>query len=155
MEVGKPLGTAGSIRLIDQKFSSAVFVTKCDILIEADYGKILSYHNENGNAVTIVAALKNVVVPYGVLDFKENGLVTDIREKPKLSYFVNTGVYVISPQYFHYIPENVRFDMPELLNLLMQEGKKVGVYPLSEDAFMDMGELEELKKMEEKLNRQK
>ena len=35
---------------------------------------------------------------------------------------------------------------------LMAKGMKVGIYPLSEDAFLDMGEFEEMKRMEEKLH---
>ena len=149
-----PLGTAGSIKLIKKTFATPVFVTNCDILINADYGKVFSYHKTSGNAVTIVSALKNILVPYGVLHFKENGVVTDMEEKPKLSYFVNTGMYVMNPECIELIPDHKKYDMPELLELLMNKGKKVGIYPLSEDSFLDMGEFEELKRMEDKIKGQ-
>ena len=42
--------------------------------------------------------------------------------------------------------------MTDLVNKLMSEGRKVGIYPISEEAFLDMGELEEMERMERKLN---
>ena len=93
VEEDKPLGTAGSLKLIKDDFSEPFIVTNCDILIHADYEDIYRYHKESGNELTIVSALKNIVVPYGVIHSKENGTVISMEEKPKLSYFVNTGMY--------------------------------------------------------------
>lgn len=152
VEENKPLGTGGSIRLIDDKFDKPLFVTNCDALILADYADIYKYHVDSGNAITIVSALKNVVVPYGVLHPGENGGIIDMEEKPKLSYFINTGMYVINPETIEMIPYDTFFHMTQLVDLAMKSGKKVGVYPISEDSFLDMGEFGEMKRMEEKLN---
>ena len=73
-------------------------------------------------------------------------------EKPKLSYFVNTGMYVLNPEIIKEIPENTFFHMTHLSEKLLQTGKPVGMYPISEDSFLDMGEFEEMSRMEEKLN---
>lgn len=51
-----------------------------------------------GNELTIVTALKNIEVPYGVIHSSENGAVQSMEEKPKLSYFVNTGMYILNPE---------------------------------------------------------
>lgn len=152
VEEDKPLGTAGSLRLIDTEFECPIIVTNCDILIHADYADIYKYHKESGNAITIVSALKNIVVPYGVIHSKENGTVISMKEKPKLSYFVNTGMYVLNPDLLQKIPEDTFFHMTDLTDLLIQEGKQVGMYPISEDSFLDMGEFEEMRRMEKKLN---
>ncbi len=152
VEENKPLGTAGSIRLIKQKFDVPVFVTNCDSIIQADYADIYRYHKESGNAMTIVSALKNVVIPYGVLNSKENGVLISMEEKPSLSYFINTGMYVINPDVIDKIPMDTFFHMTHLADVLMKEGHQVGMYPVSEDSFLDMGELEEMRRMEEKLN---
>lgn len=152
VEEDKPLGTAGSIRLIEDKFNTPVIVTNCDVLIEAEYNKILKYHQESGNGITIVAALKNIVVPYGVLKAKSKGVIESMEEKPRLSYFINTGMYVLNPDLLQRIPADVVYHMPDLAEKMMQEGKKVGMYPISEDSFLDMGQFEEMKRMEEKLD---
>lgn len=152
IEEDKPLGTAGSIKLINEKFRTPVVVTNCDILIEADYKDVYEYHKKSGNVMTIVSALKNIEVPYGVLKTRENGVITAFEEKPKLSYFVNTGMYIVNGEMLDKIPEDTFFHMTHLAEKLMNEGLQVGMYPISEESFLDMGEFEEMRRMEEKLN---
>lgn len=152
VEEDKPLGTGGSIKLIKKKFDVPIVVTNCDILIQADYEDIYSYHKEVGNVMTIVAALKNIEVPYGVLHTGEKGIIKGIEEKPKLSYFVNTGMYIVNPDILEKIPDDTFFHMTDLAGILMKEGLQVGMYPISEESFLDMGEFEEMHRMEEKLN---
>lgn len=152
IEEEKPLGTAGSLGLIEKEFDRPFIVTNCDILIHADYSDIYKYHRESGNELTMVTALKNIVVPYGVVHSSENGAICSMEEKPKLSYFVNTGMYVLNPELIRDIPKDVCFHMTDLADLLLKEKRKVGMYPISEDSFLDMGEFEEMRRMEEKLN---
>ena len=60
----KPMGTAGSLRLLKNKINSTFFVSNCDILIEEDYATILDYHKKNENELTVVAAVKTFSIPY-------------------------------------------------------------------------------------------
>lgn len=152
VEEDKPLGTAGSLQLIEDKFDKPFIVTNCDILIHADYEDIYRYHRESGNELTIVTALKNIVVPYGVIHSSENGAVESMEEKPRLSYFVNTGMYVLNPELKEQIPKDTFFHMTDIADELLKQNRKVGMYPISEDSFLDMGEFEEMHRMEEKLN---
>ena len=73
-------------------------------------------------------------------------------EKPKLSYFVNTGMYILNPELKKEIPEDTFYHMTDLTNKLLKENRKVGMYPISEDSFLDMGEFEEMHRMEKKLD---
>ena len=151
IEEDKPLGTAGSLRLIEKTFDKPVIVTNCDILVDADYEDIYKHHISSENKLTIVSALKKVVIPYGVLNAGKNGIIESMEEKPCLSYFVNTGMYILNPEVFSQIPDNTFFHMTDLTSLLMKKNQQVGMYPIGEDAFLDMGELEEMKRMEKKL----
>lgn len=151
VEEDRPLGTAGSLKLIKKTFDVPVIVTNCDILINADYSNIYRYHAESGNALTIVSALKNTVIPYGVLYSGEHGVVTSMEEKPRMSYFVNTGMYILNPELLGRIPDGACYHMTDLANGLMQEGAAVGMYPVSEESFLDMGEFEEMRRMEKRL----
>ena len=152
VEEDKPLGTGGSIKLIEEKFAKPLFVTNCDALIRADYADIYKFHRESNNLITMVSALKNITVPYGVVNCGKNGELVSMEEKPKLSYFINTGMYVINPEVIELIPDNTMFHMTHLVDKVMQRGGRVGTYPISEDSFLDMGEFEEMKRMEQKLN---
>ncbi len=146
-----PLGTCGSIKLIRDKIEKPMIIANCDALILADYADIYKHHCDNENYITIVSALKNTTIPYGVLHSKENGELSSIEEKPQLSYFINTGMYIINPGAIDFIPDNKMFHMTQLVDAVMAAGKKVGVYPISEDSFLDMGEFDEMRRMEEKL----
>lgn len=152
VEEDKPLGTAGSIKLIQEKFDRPVVVTNCDILIDTDYDCIIRHHIAAENGITIVSSLKNFPIPYGVLDAEKEGKITAIREKPQLSYFVNTGMYVVNPNCFDLIPEEKMYHMTDLADDLMKKGGRVGMYPISEMSFLDMGEFQEMKRMEDRLN---
>ncbi len=151
VEEEKPLGTAGSLRLIQRKFTGPVFVANCDVLIQADYADMYAYHISSGNAITIVTAMKNDVIPYGVIYTKEDGVIDKMVEKPTYSYLVNTGMYIINADMIGLIPDGMFFHMTHMTDKAMELGMKVGMYPVSEDSFLDMGQLEEMKRMEEKL----
>ncbi len=152
VEEERPLGTAGSLCLIEKSFDRPLIVTNCDILIHADYEDIYRQHVESGSELTIVTALKNIVVPYGVIHPSENGAILSMEEKPKLSYFVNTGMYILNPDLLEEIPQDTFFHMTDLSDRLLKQGRRVGMYPISEDSFLDMGEFEEMRRMEAKLN---
>lgn len=152
IEEDKPLGTAGSIKLITDKFDSPVIITNCDTLINADYEKLINHHVISGNALTIVSALKNMVIPYGIIHSQKHGFITYMEEKPQMNYFVNTGLYVLNPELIKKIPDNTVFHMTHLADMLIKEKYQVGMYPVSEESFLDMGEFEEMKRMEQKLN---
>lgn len=151
VEEDQPLGTAGSLRLITDSLVRPVIVANCDILIDADYADIYRYHTESKSDVTIVSALKQIQVPYGVLHPGENGIISSMEEKPSMSYFINTGMYVVNPECLEAIPPNQMYHMTDLVDELMKQGKKVSMYPISEDSFLDMGEFEEMKRMEDRL----
>ena len=148
VEENKPLGTGGSIKLIEDRFDKPIFITNCDSLILADYYDIYQHHLNCGNDITMVSALKNFQVPYGVMHTGENGILKSMEEKPKLSYFINTGMYIINPETINLIPDDTMFHMTHLVEKVMENGGKVGTYPVSEDSFLDMGELDEMKRME-------
>ena len=69
-----------------------------------------------------------------------------------MSYFINTGMYIINPSVIGKSPGNTVFHMTDLVDSVMRDKGKVGMYPISEDSFLDMGEFEEMHRMEEKLN---
>lgn len=142
----KPLGTAGSLHLLRDRINETFFVSNCDILIEDDYSEILSYHREHENEITLVAALKHFPISYGILETVEGGQLTGIKEKPELTFKINSGMYVLEPNLLEQIPDNEFFHITHLIEMVMKRNGKVGVFPVSEKSWIDMGEASELKK---------
>ena len=148
VEEDRPLGTAGSLKLAKDDMPGLFFVTNCDIVVKADYGRMLEYHKKNKNDMTIVASLKKTILPYGVLHTKEEGAVTALEEKPKHNYLVNTGMYILSKDCLDLIPDETTYHMTDLADALLKQNRKVGAFPVSEESFFDMGEFSELQRME-------
>lgn len=152
IEENKPLGTGGSITLINEDFTKPVFVTNCDTLIIADYSDVYNYHKTSKNDITIVSSVKNITVPYGTIISNSSGKITALEEKPKLSYLINTGMYIVNPDTLKQIPKDTFFHMTHLVEKVINEGGTVGMYPISEDSFLDMGEFSEMNRMKKRLN---
>lgn len=146
-EETKPLGTIGSVSLLKGKINSPFFVSNCDIIIDQDYRDVYDYHKSNDNDITIVTAVKSIRIPYGVIDTGDNGLMTGLREKPEITYMINTGVYLLNPCLINEIPEGEFFHITDLMEKVKSRGGRVGCFPVSEGSWRDMGEWSEYLKM--------
>ena len=147
LDEDKPLGTGGGVRLVRKSMSETFFLMNCDTLIKTDYSCILEQHKREKNCVTVVCAYKNIRIPYGVIETREGGQINTIREKPEMSFLTNAGMYVVEPEVLDEIGDCERIDFTDVLERIMRKGMKVGVYPISEIEWLDMGQPEELERM--------
>ena len=148
------LGTGGGIKLLEDKIDTAFFLSNCDILVDADYDCIYQTHKKRGEKITIVCSMKNFIIPYGTIKTDLNGYITEMLEKPDFSYLINTGVYLIEPEVLKDIKPNEFIHMPDLAQRYIDKGEKVGVFPVPEQAWLDMGQLSEMENMIKKLGMQ-
>ncbi len=139
----EPLGTAGSMYLLKDKIDTTFFVSNCDIVIDQDYSEIYNFHKENNYDISMVGAIKHYSIPYGTIETSENGEMISIKEKPELSFNINTGMYILEPQVLELITDNEFLHMTDLIERVKQIGGKVGVFPVSEKAWMDIGQWNE------------
>lgn len=146
------LGTAGGLKLLSNHINETFFMSNCDILIEEDYSEILKFHKENKNIITLVCALKRSVFPYGTIETDANGKLLELKEKPTFEFLTNTGLYIIEPEFLDLIPLNKFEHITDTIQKCIDMELKVGVYPINEASWMDMGQLDELEKMRKKLN---
>ncbi|MCR5523446.1 MAG: NTP transferase domain-containing protein [Clostridia bacterium] len=147
----KFLGTAGGLKLLKDKVDSAFFVSNCDILIDADFECVYRTHKNNGNLITFVCSMKNFEIPYGVIETNEDGSIVNMKEKPSFSYLINTGLYLIEPEVLDFIEDNEFIHLPDLAKRCSDKGYKIGVFPISEKSWMDMGQFSEMENMKNNL----
>ncbi len=145
------LGTAGGLRLLKKLDSDIFIVSNCDVIVKADYSQIIKLHKKQKASMTILSSIQHYKIPYGVIDFREKGMVTDIHEKPEYTITINTGVYVLNKDVLKLIPKNEHFDMTDLIKRLIENKMKVATYPVNENEYIDIGQWEEYKKAVEKL----
>ena len=142
----KPLGTAGSLKLTKITSKKPIFVTNCDIIINSDYNLIMNYHIENKNDFTIIAATKKYTIPYGTCEIGKDGIFKKVIEKPSLNYLINTGFYITNPNNLELIPNNKKYDMTNFIKDLISKKRKIGIYPILEEDWVDIGQWPEYQK---------
>jgi NDP-sugar pyrophosphorylase family protein len=147
----QPHGTAGSLRFLEGQLNQPFFVTNCDILIKADYASLYEFHQKGGHDVTLVASAKEYIIPYGTCLLNEDGSLSHINEKPHYDFLINTGLYVMNPNVLKLIPKNKFYHITHLIEEAKNQGKKVGVFPIDDSAWIDVGQWAEYRKAIERL----
>lgn len=150
IEEEKALGTGGGIGLLKGIIKNTFILTNCDIIINDDLTKAYKQHIRSSNLITMICAVKDFTVPYGVVDIGLNGSIKSLREKPHMSFLTNTGCYFVEPEVIDKIEYNVSVDFTQIIDMYIKQGKKVGLYPISEEAWLDMGQIDELNNMKQK-----
>jgi len=123
-----PLGTAGSVRNAREQLDERFVVISGDVLTDIDLGALLDYHVSKGALATI--ALKAVENPleFGIVITRDDGSIDRFLEKPNwgqvFSDTVNTGIYVLEPEIFDYIPEGRPVDFSEEVFPAVLAGRK-------------------------------
>lgn len=140
VQENSPLGTAGALSLLDGLINDSFILTNCDIIVELDYAHLLQYHKERQYSITVVGALKEFVVPYGVLHTQ--GERFWIHEKPNFHFLVNTGIYVLESALLPFVKKETYLDMPEFIENVQSRGMSVGIYP-HHGQWFDVGQWDE------------
>tara|TARA_B100001250_G_scaffold287430_1_gene249270 strand:- start:332 stop:1378 length:1047 start_codon:yes stop_codon:yes gene_type:complete len=136
----KPLGTAGSLNKLVDNFHDSFFVTNCDIIIKTDYHILYDFHKKGGFDITLVASMKEYVIPYGTCELNDEGNLSHISEKPQYNLLINTGLYVLNPNVLNFIPKDKSYHITQLITDVNIQGGKVGVFPVDDDAWIDVGQ---------------
>lgn len=137
------LGTAGALKLLQSQAAPTFFVSNCDILVKANYAEVLAFHRSSQAALTLVSSMQHQVLPYGVVHFREGGIVTGITEKPEQTFPINTGVYILERRCLDLIPADKVFHMTDLIEALLKKKEKVVTFPVNSGDYTDIGQWEE------------
>ncbi|MBN1787187.1 MAG: NTP transferase domain-containing protein [Sedimentisphaerales bacterium] len=133
----KPLGTAGSISLVND-ITENFLVMNGDLLTTLDYGAMVKEHIKSANVATIGVFPRKVKIDFGVLDVADNGELMAYREKPEYEYLVSMGVNAFHKSVLEFIPDKQYLDIPTLMMNLKNAGKQVLAYR-SECQWLDIG----------------
>jgi mannose-1-phosphate guanylyltransferase/phosphomannomutase len=142
----QPLGTAGSVRnamdVLDERF----LVISGDVLTDIDLGKILAFHEEKQAMATIGLVHVENPLEFGIVITEEDGSIERFLEKPTwgqvFSDTINTGIFVLEPEIFDYIPDGRPVDFSgEVFPALLADGKPL-FGAVAEGYWEDVGTLE-------------
>ena len=119
-----------------------MLVCNCDLLTNVDFGRVMTEHEQQRADITICVRRQEVRVPYGVVEYNDQQILSAYREKPTLAYSVSMGIYVIHPSMARLIAPDERIDMPDLHLRGQSAGKLVRCSP-QDGIWYDIGALED------------
>jgi NDP-sugar pyrophosphorylase family protein len=122
-----------------------MIVMNGDLLTKLNFAHLLNFHRKHGADATMCVREHETQVPYGVIE-TDDQYMEGIEEKPTERYFVNAGIYVLEPETLDQVPENEFFDMPDLFERIIENGKEATVFPVRE-YWQDVGRKEDFHKV--------
>ena len=146
VEEKKPLGTCGSLSLINKKKLTNEFIlSNCDVIYDIDYNSLIRHHKQSKALMTLVVSNKNFELSYGSIKIDKYGFLESIDEKPNLDFLINIGLYIMNKEILNYIKKNISMDINQLINILKKNKKNISVFEISEKSWIDTGQMKELK----------
>ena len=143
----EPLGTIGSIKFVPKFYNDIVLLMNSDVFTNIDYEDFYLHFIEHEAEMSVAAIPYNVSIPYGILDLDGRN-IQGLIEKPKYTYYANAGIYLIKRRALNEIPEDTFFNATDLVEKLIEEGKKVIRYPLN-GTWIDIGNPQEYQKAQD------
>ena len=137
VEETTPLGTGGALGLIPEVGIEPVIVMNGDVLTQLDFIALMDFHLEQQAAMTICVREYEMQVPFGVVEGKDT-TVRKIVEKPVYRFFVNAGIYVMSPEVVRHTHPPRCLDMPDLIEEMIGRYNRVSMFPIHE-YWLDVG----------------
>lgn len=144
VEESKRLGTAGALSLIKERPQEPFFVMNADLLTNVNFEHLLDFHIMEHSVATMCVREFDYQVPYGVIKMDGSKIVS-IKEKPVHKFFVNAGIYTLSPQVFEYIPKGDFYDMPSLFDDIIKDKLKSISFPIHE-YWLDIGRMSDFER---------
>lgn len=144
----KFLGTIGSVKFVEHFYNDTVLVMNSDLFTNIDYEDFYLHFKEYNADMSVAAVPYTVQIPYGILKIENTRTVCGIIEKPIFDYYANAGLYLVKRELLDMIPLNTIFHSTDLLNSLIEKGKKVIRYPLN-GTWIDIGNPQEYKRANE------
>jgi dTDP-glucose pyrophosphorylase len=141
----KPLGTGGALGLLPHdEIDLPLFMMNGDLLTSLNIHGFLEFHETQNSLATMCVREYEHQVPYGVIT-SEGTQVKSMVEKPVHKFFVNAGIYLLSPELVKSVEPGTRIDMPTLLEQQIDEGRPVNMFPIHE-YWLDIGRMDDFQK---------
>ena len=142
----EPLGTAGSVRNAMAELDERFLVISGDVLTDIDLAKIVEFHEERGAVATIGLVRVDDPLEFGIVITRDDGSIERFLEKPTwgqvFSDTINTGIFVLEPEIFDFIPEGQAVDFSSEVFPALLEAKQPLYGAVAEGYWEDVGTLE-------------
>jgi dTDP-glucose pyrophosphorylase len=139
----QPLGTGGALSLLPSSPEHPLLVMNGDLVTQADIGRMIDFHNDEGAMATLAVRPHFQTVPFGCVEL-EGVRVRQIEEKPRIAKLVNAGIYVLDPRVPGRIPAGQAFAITDLFAGMLSSDERVCAFEI-EDDWIDVGQKDSLR----------
>jgi dTDP-glucose pyrophosphorylase len=146
VEEAQPMGTAGALGRLNGT-DQPLLIINGDILTNIDFRAMFDFHREHDAYMTVAVKRIELAVPYGVIELGTAGVI-GITEKPVMRHFINAGIFLLNPKACAFVPQDVPYDMPDLINALVAADKRVVAFPIRE-YWLDIGQIEHYRRAQQ------
>ena len=137
IEEDKPLGTAGSLKVLDISTEEYALISNADVVTDISFDTLLAEAKRIGVDGMMVVKIQDLQNPFGVVHTNGNKLI-GIEEKPVYRNQINAGIYVISGRLLRLLDDDTYCDMTELFKRGISNGFDLRVFPIHE-SWIDVG----------------
>ena len=123
-----------------------------DSVFDFSLKDMIKKHQKNKAFTTMCLYEYKSRLPYGVIDTDKNDNITAWREKPEIISNINTGCYVMEPEIFSLIPNNVPYGMDKVVETAMSQKKKMSSFSIKK-GFTDVGDMKSYEKANEEFKK--
>lgn len=148
-----PLGTAGSLKLLEGKLDKRFMVFYGDVVMDFDINHFVEFDKKHpGSIGTTLVHPNDHPFDSDLVDVDKNFLVTEIFPKPHtkdqfLKNLVNAAVYIFSNKIFDFIQKDIMQDFgKDILPLIIKSNEKLYAY-LTHEYIKDMGTKDRLEEV--------
>ena len=127
--------------LDSEQIEEPFIVMNGDLITKVDFSQLIGHHIRSGSSATVCVREYEFTIPFGVVEGDQENM-KKIIEKPTKQCFINAGIYVLEPELIDSFESNTALGMPELLNKVAFEGRKVTMFPIHE-YWADIGHMDE------------
>lgn len=131
----EPMGTAGAVKLLEDRLDGTFVVGSGDTLTDADLGDLIDFHLRKGAEATM--GLTEVERPeqFGIVGVSPEGKIERFKEKPRteevFSRVINAGTYVLEPEVLSMVPAGTKYDFSRNLYMdMLEKGRGLFATPL-------------------------
>ena len=134
-----PLGTAGQLKSAEGKLGPEFVCVYGDALLNFDLKKAIEFHRKSKATVTMVLMKYSTELKYGFIETDKDGRLTEWKEKPTISGFINVGCFIMRKKFLNYIPAGRMYGMKEAFENAQKAGERLFAVKMEGD-FVDIGD---------------
>jgi len=153
LKESSPMGTIGSLSLINNFKHDTVLILNSDIICNIDFELFFTDFLEQKADIAVLTIPYNVSIPYAILDTEEN-LIKSFKEKPTFNYQSNGGIYLLKKEVLKLIPRDTFFNATDLIEKAIANNLRVISYPFS-GYWLDIGRFEDYERAQKEIKQVK